>query len=123
MNSFPEFFETVADQRLSENAPFNLALPDAADGTTPRTFTLTGLNGVPVSEAVPGMNFEPSLRFLHGRPTTVATTTLVYIVTDANEATDTVTFRTIVAPRVALDALDGMLRTLRPIRWTPRFPP
>ena len=105
VNSFPEFFETVADQRLSENAPFNLALPDAADGTTPRTFTLTGLNGVPVSEAVPGMNFEPSLRFLHGRPTTVATTTLVYTVTDANEATDTVFFRTIVAPRVALDAL------------------
>ena len=105
--SFPEFFEPVPDQRLSENAPFNLALPDAADGTTPRTFTLTGLNGVPVSEAVPGMNFEPSLRFLHGRPTTVATTTLVYIVTDANGATDTVFFRTIVAPRVALDALDA----------------
>ena len=103
--SFPEFFETVADQRLSENAPFNLALPDAADGTTPRTFTLTGLNGVPVSEAVPGMNFEPSLRFLHGRPTTVATTTLTYTVTDFNEATDTVFFRVIVAPRVALDAL------------------
>ena len=105
VESFPKFFEPVADQRLSENAPFNLALPDAADGTTPRTFTLTGLNGVPVSEAVPGMNFEPSLRFLHGRPTTVATTTLTYTVTDFNEATDTVFFRVIVAPRVALDAL------------------
>ena len=108
VNSFPEFFETVADQRLSENAPFNLALPDAADGTTPRTFTLTGLNGVPVSEAVPGMNFEPSLRFLHGRPTTVATTTLIYTVTDRNEATDTISFRVIVSPRVALDALDAL---------------
>ena len=108
VNSFPEFFETVPDQRLSENAPFNLALPDAADGTTPRTFTLTGLNGVPVSEAVPGMNFEPSLRFLHGRPTTVATTTLIYTVTDRNEATDTISFRVIVSPRVALDALDAL---------------
>ena len=107
VNVFPEFFETVADQRLSENAFFHLALPDAGSGIRPRTFTLTGPNGEPVSEAVPGLNFEPSLRFLSGRPTTVATTTLVYIVTDANGATDTVFFRTIVAPRVALDALDA----------------
>ena len=106
VNVFPEFFETVADQRLSENAFFNLALPDAGSGIRPRTFTLTGPNGEPVSEAVPGMNFEPSLRFLSGRPTTVATTTLTYTVSDRNEATDTVTFRTIVAPRVALDALE-----------------
>ena len=107
VESFPEFFKTVADQRLSENSPFTLVLPDAGSGTTPRTFTLTGPNGEPVSEAVPGMRFAPLVRFLVGRPTTVATTTLTYTVTDANEATDTATFRVIVAPRVALDALDA----------------
>ena len=106
VNSFPEFFEPVADQRLSENAPFNLVLPDAADGTTPRTFTLTGPNGVPVSEAVPGMGFLPDVRFLIGRPTAPGTTTLTYTVTDFNEATDTISFRVIVSPRVALDALE-----------------
>ena len=102
VESFPDFFEAVADQRLSENAPFTLVLPDAGSGTPPRTFTLTGPNGVPVSEAVPGLRFISSDRTISGTPTTPATTTLTYTVTDFNEATDTVTFRVIVAPAVAL---------------------
>ena len=106
VDSFPEFFDPVADQRLTQNAPFNLQLSDARDGSPPRTFALTGPNGEDVSEAVPGLRFVPSLRFLLGRPTTPGTTTLTYTVTDSQGPFDTITFRITVAPAVTLDALE-----------------
>ena len=112
VDSFPKFFETVADQRLSANTGFSLMLPDAGSGTTPRTFTLTGPNGEAVSEAVPGLAFDPSSRALSGTPNTPAITALTYTVTDANEATDTISFSIIVAPAVALDAPGNQTYTM-----------
>ena len=73
----------------------NLTLPAATGGTAPLTYTLT---------SVPGLNFAASTRTLSGTPSTADTTTLTYMVSDANGASTTATFTVIVSDGLALTA-------------------
>ena len=63
-----------------------LTLPEATGGFPPHTYALTGPGDVDVSEAVPGLSFDPATRELSGTPTRAGTTTLTYTVTEADIA-------------------------------------
>ena len=80
-----------------------LTLPIASGGTAPLTYTLT---------SVPGLNFTPGSRILSGTPSTPATTTLTYMVGDANNASTTATFTVIVNDGLALTASANQNYTL-----------
>ena len=82
------------DQNYTLNTAITeLTLPEASGGTAPRTYTLT---------SVPGLDFNADTRILSGTPSTPATTTLTYTVTDANGASTTATFTIIVSDGLAL---------------------
>ncbi len=81
----------------------NLELPAATGGTAPLTYTLT---------SVPGLDFDPGTRTLSGTPSTPATTTLTYMVSDANGASTTATFTVIVSDGLALTASGNQNYTL-----------
>ena len=82
------------DQNYTQDkAITDLELPIASGGTAPRTYTLT---------SVPGLDFNADTRILSGTPSTPATTTLTYTVTDANGASTTATFTIIVSDGLAL---------------------
>ena len=82
------------DQNYTQDkAITDLELPEASGGTAPRTYTLT---------SVPGLDFNADTRILSGTPSTPATTTLTYTVTDANGASTTATFTIIVSDGLAL---------------------
>ena len=72
-----------------------LELPEARGGREPLTYTLTN---------VPGLTFTADTRILSGTPSTPATTTLTYTVTDANGASENATFMVIVNAGLALSA-------------------
>ena len=77
-----------------------LELPEASGGTGTLTYTLTG----PGDSVLPGgLEFEASTRTLSGTPSTAATTTLTYTVTDDNGADESVDFMVIVSDGLALD--------------------
>ena len=59
------------------------ALPAATGGVPPYTYSLTGPNGTDLSEAVPGLSFDPTTRVLSGAPTRAGATTLTYTATDS----------------------------------------
>ena len=59
------------------------ALPAATGGVPPYTYSLTGPNGTDLSEAVPGLSFDPATRVLSGAPTRAGATTLTYTATDS----------------------------------------
>ena len=80
-----------------------LTLPEATGGTGTLTYTLT---------SVPGLDFDPGTRILSGTPTTAATTTLTYEVTDANNASTNATFTVIVSDGLALSASGDQNYTL-----------
>ena len=93
-----------------------LTLPPATGGTGTLTYTLTGPASAALSQAVPGLTFNPSSRALSGTPTTAATTALTYTVTDENGSTASDTFTLTVAAAVALNAPDNQTYTMgRPI--------
>ena len=73
-----------------------LQLPVATGGTAPLTYTLT---------SVPGLTFTANTRTLSGTPSTPATTTLTYMVTDANGASTSVDFMVMVNASLTLTAL------------------
>ncbi len=93
---------------LSRSYTVNLAitplnLREAIDAVAPATYTLTGPNGMPVEDAVPGLTFSLPNRVLSGTPTTVGRATLTYMVTDNSmpPATSSGTFDvTIAAPEL-----------------------
>ncbi len=66
-------------------------LPEATGGTAPYTYTLTGPNGMDLSE-VPGLTFDPATRVLSGIPTEAGTTRLTYTVTDSEDNATIITF-------------------------------
>ena len=99
-------FTVIVSDGLALNTPANqnytrgraitgLTLPEATGGTGTLTYTLT---------SVPGLDFDPGTRILSGTPTTAATTTLTYMVTDANGANTSATFMVIVSDGLALTA-------------------
>ena len=93
-----------------------LTLPAATGGTGTLTYTLTGPSDAALSQAVPGLTFDPLNRALSGTPTTAATTALTYTVTDENGSTASDTVTITVAAGVALNAPGDQTYTMgRPI--------
>ncbi len=92
------------DQNYTQGTAItDLPLPEASGGTEPLTYTLTG----PGDSALQGgLDFTPGTRTLSGTPSTPATTTLTYEVTDTNGASDSVDFTVIVNAKLALDTPD-----------------
>ena len=92
--------DTPDDQNYTQDKAIpDLELPEASGGTEPLTYTLTGPSG----DALPGgLEFEASTRTLSGTPSTAATTTLTYRVTDANGASTSVDFTVTVLTLTAL---------------------
>ena len=86
-----------------DTAITDLTLPVATGGTGTLTYTLT---------SVPGLDFDPGTRILSGTPTTAATTTLTYAVSDANGASTSVDFTVIVSDGLALSARGNQNYTL-----------
>ncbi len=86
-----------------------VTLPAATGGTAPHTYALTGPNGGEVSEAVPGLTFDPATRVLSGTPTEGGATTLTYTVTDSatTPASVTRTF-TVTVAELALPEQDDL---------------
>ena len=80
---------TIPDQLyLTERPIQSLTLPEATGGNGAITHTLTGPNGETVSEALPGLSFDPATRVLSGTPLTAApTTTYTYTAMDADDNT------------------------------------
>ena len=75
----------IADQTFVEGtaiAPFYLPL--ATGGTAPYTYSLAPIPA--------GLSFNPATRLLNGTPTTAATTSVTYTVTDANDASAALKF-------------------------------
>ncbi len=93
--------ETPNNQTYTQDRAINdLQLRSAISGTAPLTYTLTG----PGDSALPGgLIFDPGTRTLSGTPSTAATTTLTYTVTNANGATTSVDFMVSVSDGLALD--------------------
>ena len=87
----------------------DLQLPAATGGTMPLTYTLTGPGG---GNLPAGLNFTPGTRILSGTPSTAATTTLTYAVTDTNGASTNATFTVIVSDGLALTASGNQNYTL-----------
>ena len=88
--------DTRGDQNYTEDTAIpDLELPEASGGTEPLTYTLT---------SVPGLDFDADTRILSGTPSTPDTTTLTYMVSDANGASTTATFTVIVSDGLALTA-------------------
>ena len=86
-----------------------LELPEATGGTGTPTYTLTG----PGDSALPaGLDFNADTRTLSGTPSTAATTTLTYTVTDANGASTTATFMVTVNASLTLTASGDQNYTL-----------
>ena len=78
-----------------------LQLPVATGGTEPLRYTLTGPSGDPLPG---GLGFDANTRTLSGTPDTAGTTNLTYRVTDANDASTSVTITVMVNPGLALNA-------------------
>ncbi len=66
-----------------------LTLPEAAGGTSPYTYTLTGPSG---GNLPAGLAFATGTRILSGTPTTAGATVLTYTATDSFGSSDPVTF-------------------------------
>ena len=93
------------DQRYTVGRPIPaLTLPLATGGTGTLTYTLTGPASEALSVAIPGLAFNTTTRVLSGTPTTQATTTLTYTVTDEHGSTASDTFSITVVTGVALNA-------------------
>ena len=86
-----------------DTAITDLTLPAATGGTGTLTYTLT---------SVPGLTFTPATRILSGTPDMAATTTLTYVVSDANGASTSVDFTVIVSDGLALTASANQNYTL-----------
>ena len=89
-----------------------VTLRQTADKAQIYTYALTGPGDVDVSDAVPGLSFDPSSRVLSGAPTTEGATTVTYTATHGGAAftptlVHTVTFDITVA-ELALPAQDGV---------------
>ena len=89
-----------------------VTLRQTADKAQIYTYALTGPGDVDVSDAVPGLSFDPSSRVLSGAPTTEGVTTVTYTATHGGAAftptlVHTVTFGITVA-ELALPAQDGV---------------
>ncbi len=73
----------------------------------PVSYTLTGPNGQALSEAVPGLTFDPRISSLTGTPTEYVKTTLTYTATADNDLSNTVrTFTITVSTRYEHIAVD-----------------
>ncbi len=84
-----------------DTAITDLVLLEATGGTGTLSYTLTG----PAGGALPaGLTFDTAPRRLTGTPTAMATTTLTYTVTDANDASTSQTFDVTVNDGVTLPA-------------------
>ena len=93
--------DTPDDQNYTQGTAISVQLPEASDGTAPLTYTLIG----PGDSALPGgLTFTPGTRTLSGTPSTAATTTLTYRVTDTNGASKSVNFTVIVSDSLTLTA-------------------
>ena len=91
--------DTPDNQNYTQGTAISVQLPEATKGTAPRTYTLTGPGG---GNLPAGLTF--SGRTLSGTPSTPATTTLTYEVTDANGASAIATFMVTVNAGLALTA-------------------
>ena len=100
--------DTPDDQNYTlDTAITGLPLPAATGGTAPLTYTLTRPGGLPG-----GLEFDPGTRTLSGTPNTADTTTLTYMVTDANGASTSVDFTVTVNASLTLDTPDDQNYTL-----------
>ena len=88
-----------------DTAITDLTLPEATGGIGTATYTLTGPGGMALATAVPGLAFDATGRVLSGTPSTPATTTLTYMVTDTNGASTNATFTVTVNAGLTLTAL------------------
>jgi hypothetical protein len=76
---------TIADQTFVVGRTIQaLTLPKAVGGTTPYTYSISGLAS--------GLQFDTATRVLSGRPTTAGTTTATYTATDTANGTASLTF-------------------------------
>lgn len=81
--------QTVADQAFTTGKAITaLPLPAAIGGRPPLTYSLT--------PTVPGLRFNASTRMLSGTPTMAGTHRMIYTVTDANNATASLSFEVVV---------------------------
>ncbi len=79
-----------------------LTLPEAAGGTGPYTYTLTGPSG---GNLPAGLAFATGTRILSGTPTTAGVTELTYTATDANSIMDTATFTVTITTTMFTDTV------------------
>ena len=79
-----------------------LTLPEAAGGTGPYTYTLTGPSG---GNLPAGLAFATGTRILSGTPTTAGATVLTYTATDANGSSDTATFTVTITTTMFTDTV------------------
>ena len=86
----------------------DLALPAATGGTGAKSYTLVGPEAAAVRTVLPGLSYTAASRTLSGTPSAAkAATTLTYTVTDANEVSDSITFKvTVVEPPTLADPAD-----------------
>ena len=82
---------TIPDQvYIAQRLRRPKTLPAATGGNGALTYTLTGPNGETVSEALPGLSFDPATRVLGGKPQINAVTpatTYTYTAMDADDNT------------------------------------
>ena len=86
-------------------------LPEITTSTsfTPLTYAVTGADGTPLGEAVPGLVFDATTRVLSGTPTTAGMTALAYAVTDSNGNVSSPQSFTVTVTGVVLAALSTAL--------------
>ena len=82
----------------------SLTLPPVTGGAGALTLTLTGPNGMDLSELSAGLSYDETTCVLSGTPTAAGTTTLTYTATDINGSTASQSFTVTVAAAVAVAA-------------------
>ena len=103
------------DQTYSRTVAITpLTLPDATGGTgaLTYTYTLTGPNGMDLSELPASLSYATGNRVLSGTPTVVGVVTLTYAATDTNGSTASVTFTVTVVEGLALNTPDNQAYTI-----------
>ena len=85
-NTDPSFgVQTIGDQTYMEGTPISaLRLPEAAGGNNPLVYDLT--------PTVPGLRFDPGTRQLTGTPTNAGTFNMMYMVSDVDGDTISLSF-------------------------------